>query len=53
MPAAQAAPLKAGQKMYKITKNDKDKTVAQKAMTPEQAAILKSHTDVIASVEEM
>jgi hypothetical protein len=53
MPAAQAAPLKAGQEMYKITKNDKDKTVAQKAMTPEQAAILKSHTDVIASVEEM
>jgi len=51
-PAAQAAPkLEAGQKMYKITK--KDGKTADKAMTPEDAKLLGSHTDVIASVVEI
>jgi hypothetical protein len=37
--------------MYKITK--KDGKTADKAMTPEDAKLLGSHTDVIASVVEI
>lgn len=50
-PAPAPAPaLAAGQKMYLITK--KDGTTKPKAMTPEDAKLLESHTDVIESVVE-
>ena len=52
MPAAQAAPLKEGEKLFKVTR--KNGKIEQKAMDPKvAAALVKDHPELIASVEEM